>query len=398
MTDDQSIHADQTSGRFEVGGAVVYESWAMDRCLWTVPVRVVADTHDLIALFVTVGAEFQRLVQSNGGSLPRVVSRAAFEALDVTTVSGTWRSKYLLVLIRPGHAHAIHLNWSPTDWSFTEYYVNMQEPVLRTATGFRSTDQFLDIVVDPGLAWRWKDDDELQLAGQVGRITEEGIGAIRAEGERVVARIEARAWPFDGSFDGWRPDPSWTIPQLPPSLKGGAMNRRTHIMESVEIRPAVHADIPLLEALPYSAGLPSKHRNRVERQDRDEVRYLLAWIDDQVIGHLLLKWDGPHSAEIRLRAPSCAEIEDFVVAPEWRGQGVGGALLKAADDRCRERGVSRVGLGVGLENPSARAIYEHRSYAFVPDSEHRVTWLQPDGTGREVEAHEDCVFLVKELS
>lgn len=170
------------------------------------------------------------------------------------------------------------------------------------------------------------------------------------------------------------------------------------IMESVEIKPATEADIPLLEALPFSAGLPSKHRNRVERQDRDEVRYLLAWIGERVIGHLLLKWNCPSDEDVRRLVPSCAEIEDFVVEPGLRGQGVGSALLEAAAGHCVERGVAVLGLGVGLENPSARAIYEHRGYVVVPGSGHRVTWLQPDRSGREIEAFEDCVYLVKELA
>lgn len=274
----------------------------------------------------------------------------------------------------------------------------MQEPVLRTAAGFRSTDQFLDIVVSPELAWQWKEDDELENAGRVGRITEEQIKAIRAERQRVVARIEARDWPFNGSFEGWRPDPGWTIPQLPVSLKEGTMNWHTYIKESLEITPATEADIPLLESLSFSADLPSKHRNRLERQHRDEVQYLLARTGDRVIGHFLLKWNGPDSADVRRLVQTCAEIEDFVVEPDLRGRGVGSAMLEYADTSCLERGVLRLGLAVGLENPSARAIYEHRGYVLVPGSEHRVTWLQPDGTGREVEAHEDCVYLVKELS
>lgn len=187
MTDLQTIHAKKTPVRFGAGDAVVYASWAVGRRLWAVPVRVVEDTHDLIALFATVGIEYQRLVRSDGGPLPRVVSREAFDALDLTIVTGTWRSKHLLVLTRPGDAHAVHLNWSTSDWSFTEYYLSMQEPVLRTAAGFRSTDQFFDIVVSPDLAWHWKDDDELENAGRVGRITEEQIKAIRAEGGRVIA-------------------------------------------------------------------------------------------------------------------------------------------------------------------------------------------------------------------
>ena len=174
--------------------------------------------------------------------------------------------------------------------------------------------------------------------------------------------------------------------------------QRSLPVESLQIRAAFHADIAELVALPFSGGLPSKHLDRVERQGRGEALYLLALIDDRIIGHLLLKWNGPDAVDVRRLVPSCAEIEDFVVAPALRGRGVGSALLEAADDRCRERGIPVLGLAVGLGNPFARAIYEHRGYALVPGSKHRVTWLQPDGMGRKVEGHEDCVYLVKELS
>lgn len=174
--------------------------------------------------------------------------------------------------------------------------------------------------------------------------------------------------------------------------------QRSSIIESLEIRAASRADIPPLVALPFSGGLSAKHRDRIERQDRGEALYLLALLGDRIIGHLLLKWNGSEHEFVRRRVPSCAEVEDFVVDPGLRGRGVGGALLDAADTQCRERGVTRLGLAVGLGNPSARAIYEHRGYVLVPGSEHRVSWLQPDPTGREVEAHEDCVYLVKELS
>ena len=174
--------------------------------------------------------------------------------------------------------------------------------------------------------------------------------------------------------------------------------QRLPAIESLQIREASHADIPHLLALPFSAGLSRKHQNRIERQDRDEALYLLALLDERIIGHLLLKWNGPFHERVRRLAPPCAEVEDFVVDPALRGRGAGGALLTAADDRCRERGVRWIGLSVGLENPSARAIYEHRGYVLVPGSEHRVSWLRPEPSGGEVEAHEDCVYLVKDLA
>jgi hypothetical protein len=41
---------------------------------------------------------------------------------------------------------------------------------------------------------------------------------VRAEGEAVMAEAERGEPPFDGSWDGWRPDPSWAVPALSPDL------------------------------------------------------------------------------------------------------------------------------------------------------------------------------------
>jgi len=38
---------------------------------------------------------------------------------------------------------------------------------------------------------------------------------IRAEGERVIADIEAARFPFDGTWCDFRPDPAWPTPVLP---------------------------------------------------------------------------------------------------------------------------------------------------------------------------------------
>jgi len=91
----------------------------------------------------------------------------------------------------------------------------LQDPVHRVATGFDTGDHVLDLDVGPDLRWRWKDEDEFAIAQQIGRFTPDQAAAIRAEGERVIADIEARRWPFDGSLLDWRPDPSWPVPSVP---------------------------------------------------------------------------------------------------------------------------------------------------------------------------------------
>lgn len=176
------------------------------------------------------------------------------------------------------------------------------------------------------------------------------------------------------------------------------MKTVSNAAEPFDLRHATDADLPALEALPFSGGLRSKHRDRFERQQRDEMTYLLATDGDEIVGHLLLKWDCPSDPHVRALIPPCSEVEDFVVAPNLRGQGIGSEMLAVAGARSVERGVTRLGIAVGVENPSARALYERRGFVFVAGSEHRVSWLAPGEAGREVREHEDCVYLVKDLA
>jgi predicted RNA-binding protein associated with RNAse of E/G family len=69
--------------------------------------------------------------------------------------------------------------------------------------------------VDPDRSWRWKDEDHLAEALDVGLFTAQQAKAMRAEGERVIERIEAWAAPFDEGWENWRPDPDWPLPSIP---------------------------------------------------------------------------------------------------------------------------------------------------------------------------------------
>ena len=126
-----------------------------------------------------------------------------------------WRRGRTLHLLRPGVAHAIHLWWLPPDWRFGGWYINLQEPIRPTRLGFDSMDHVLDVVIDPDLSWRWKDEEELDEAVEMGIVRVDDAREIRAEGERVIRRLESRSAPFCDAWEQWRPDPAWSIPELP---------------------------------------------------------------------------------------------------------------------------------------------------------------------------------------
>ncbi|MDP7573186.1 MAG: GNAT family N-acetyltransferase, partial [Myxococcota bacterium] len=56
-------------------------------------------------------------------------------------------------------------------------------------------------------------------------------------------------------------------------------------------------------------------------------------------------------------------IHDLAVLPEWRGRGVGRALLAAAEDRARQRGCCKLTLEVQDSNRRALQLYERFGFS-----------------------------------
>ena len=126
-----------------------------------------------------------------------------------------WLGGPILSFAWPDAAYAVLLFFAP-DWSPLEWYVNLQDPLRRTSIGFDTTDHTLDVIVAPDRSsWRWKDEDELDAAIELGLYTHEQAAGFRAQGERAVERILRREPPFDRDWWDWRPDPAWPEPSLP---------------------------------------------------------------------------------------------------------------------------------------------------------------------------------------
>jgi len=170
---------------------------------------VAAVRDDLVAVYLAPGTIFKVPANtSRDGILERLDQ--GWELRD-----HEWRRGRTLHLLRPGVAHAIHLWWPPPDWRFGGWNINLQEPIRPTPLGFDFMDHLLDVVIDPDLSWRWKDEEELEEAVRLGLLTRQAADGIRAEGERVIAQLEAREPPFCDGWERWRPNPAWPIPGLP---------------------------------------------------------------------------------------------------------------------------------------------------------------------------------------
>ncbi|MEV7888229.1 GNAT family N-acetyltransferase [Streptomyces sp. NPDC002817] len=163
----------------------------------------------------------------------------------------------------------------------------------------------------------------------------------------------------------------------------------------MEITVCRAADVALLDQRAGSLGVTSFHGRRFARQEAGESTYLVAWLEGRPVGNTELRRTGCAAPEVTVDPP---EINALDVFPErLRSRGIGTALIRAAEGLARERGLTVVGIGIGVgkDNPRAAALYARLGYRPLVGYVDRYSYEAADGTTREcVDA---AVFLVKNL-
>jgi hypothetical protein len=125
---------------------------------------------------------------------------------DEWTLGTRAASKDSVVEFRRGGRHSVW-TFRNADGSLAYWYINLETPLERIPAGFQFTDEKLDIVVEPGGTWRWKDVDELEEAARLGLVDADEVWA---EARRVIADP-----PWPTGWESWRPDHEWPPPRLP---------------------------------------------------------------------------------------------------------------------------------------------------------------------------------------
>lgn len=199
--------------RFGPGESVVWRSVDRERrivqAVW--PLTIVRDDEDGVVLYNPAGTVGKRRTGDRGGPRNRFIVRWDGGHEDIT-----WEGTNVIRVHRDGDAHSVWFAFDATTWVPVWRYINLEDPWLRTPIGFDSRDHYLDLHADPdGKEWQWKDEDELDWAVEQGRIDATRVAAIRAEGERAVARVRGDP-EFGVEWRRWRPDPRWGTPTLPP--------------------------------------------------------------------------------------------------------------------------------------------------------------------------------------
>ena len=209
------------------GDAVLLRYVHGGRVSRVLPVTVVADIAEYVALFVAAGSPMKTRCGPDGAPIQRDLPYAVRFSLPWRLCDGVWEGNGVLMLTPAGAGYSFWAVWDER-WRFEGWYVNVQEPLRRTELGFDTADNVLDVVIEPDLlSWRWKDEHELEVAVRVGRFTPDEAKAVREEARSAVRTLEDRAWPFVDDWSTWRPDPAWpstVLPDDPRAYEASAQN------------------------------------------------------------------------------------------------------------------------------------------------------------------------------
>ena len=177
------------------------------------PVYLLEHSDDVIATFEPGSAVGMHSTRRKGGPRGRNLEPGS---PHTGFAEGIWTGDGVLRVHRPGQEWSIW-RWLGHDrsWS-TRWYVNLEEPWLASPGGFDTEDWILDVVVEDGTRWSFKDADELDWALRSGRFSADEVARIRRAGDRAVAVVEAGDWPFNADWDRWLPPEGLDVPVLQP--------------------------------------------------------------------------------------------------------------------------------------------------------------------------------------
>lgn len=199
---------------WQPGDIVMWRGIFNQRVWHAQPVVVVKDTPAELALALLPGAQG---VSPEGYANGKRNGKRRWDFKDGpwNLERYTWHSNRVLCLLEPGRYYSTMLFWRAADGEFLCYYMNFQLPFQRRRQAIDTLDLELDLIIHPDLSMEWKDREDYQSGIEHGIISAEWVAEIeRAQGE-IRDRAAKRAYPLDGAWLDWKPEPTWAAPALP---------------------------------------------------------------------------------------------------------------------------------------------------------------------------------------
>jgi len=163
----------------------------------------------------------------------------------------------------------------------------------------------------------------------------------------------------------------------------------------MEIRPASAGDLERLVAV-----FGSERRffdDCLARQEAGGGVLLVAWLEGWPAGDVFLHLGPADEPGVRRHLPGVPLLVHLEVAGRLQRRGIGTALVRAGEDTARRVGHHRIALGVGLDNPGARRVYERLGCGDWGHGHTVTSWRERHPGSAPVTVTETIAMLVKRL-
>lgn len=162
----------------------------------------------------------------------------------------------------------------------------------------------------------------------------------------------------------------------------------------LRVEPCSESDLEHLLSQDLTLHVAAHHRERFALQRSGVASYLLAWRGPQNVGRATIYNESKYEP-VRAAHPGAAEINALEAEP--RRQGIGTAIITAAELVAARQGRASMGLAVEPSNPGARRLYERLGYVLWGRGEVVDEWVESGTHGKFVHQN-PCDYLIKPLS
>lgn len=166
------------------------------------PLRRIEETAERFVGWLPVGSEIAYW-STEAGDDPRVIPLAERFQQRLEYSQRTWTGGSVLRVVPWDEPWQVLHFWDEAG-EFSGWYVNLESEKQRDHLGVTSVDWHLDLLISPGYAVSWKDEDEAAAAVQTEYLREQDLEAARETGE-AIARDPEGFIDAIGHWEDFRP-------------------------------------------------------------------------------------------------------------------------------------------------------------------------------------------------
>ena len=169
-------------------------------------------------------------------------------------------------------------------------------------------------------------------------------------------------------------------------------------MENLKIRIATDSDVKRLEAFVDDqkiAKQPDYFIKQYELQAQGTRIIVLGFVDDTLCAYCVLNWEPKYGFYRSMGYPA---IQDLNVHKRFRKKGIATSLIVFCETKATEKGLSHMGISVGLTPQYGAAQKLYVKLKYVPDG-YGVTYDRQYVTHGEMRPVDDnlCLMMIKRL-